>query len=474
MTNKEIANKSPRTTNECEVVASQTSNFSMTNKVMASASRKRLMRLPTGTYAGRDVGASNDVWWIQRFARSVVRARGGEPFDGFMGLVIALNALSIGMEIQLTKTSSSLVPALKIAEKLFLSIFVVELTLRAIAAAGPTWKKDLVNGWFIFDAFLVVVGVVVEGVVTPILESTSKGASMTTIEQFFILRIFRLLRLVRVLRFFEFFDDLWKLANGLILSAKTVISAVVLIFFAIYMFACLGFESVSVSSSLQADADASAIVSHSFADLPSTMLTLMRFVAMDSVSSIYEPLVLQDFYFIVFFGLCALFINISMMNLITAAIVNTSISQGIEDERDRRRKLRREVRTLTPEIEKIFDMLDSDGSGQLHMDELDESDFANIRIPKTLQSFINPDKMADLFEFLDMDNSGSIDKDEFVDGVVHLVLQNVSFEMSQTLQLLRSQQEHIHRIEMMIARVQSCVLNGNEVAPMRVMKARNI
>jgi len=59
------------------------------------------------------------------------------------------------------------------------------------------------------------------------------------------------------------------------------------------------------------------------------------------------------------------------------------------------------------------------------------------KLPKELEA-LGTENLKDLFTFMDDDNSGTVDKDEFVDGIMFLIMQAVPIETMQMLQLPRA------------------------------------
>jgi hypothetical protein len=158
------------------------------------------------------------------------------------------------------------------------------------------------------------------------------------------------------------------------------------------------------------------------------------------LADVYEPLITQDPFFAPVFIILWIVISVALMNLVTAVIVDSAIERQKSSDETKRNDMRKKVKLLTPHIETLFDELDGSGDGAIEVAELT---LKNVHMPKELKHIITEDKLKDLFQFLDMDGSGTVEKDEFVDGIMHLTLQSVPIETTQTLQLLRAQQKVI-------------------------------
>jgi hypothetical protein len=315
----------------------------------------------------------------------------------------------------------------------------MELVLRLLSEG---FHRCFRNSWFLLDLVLVTVGVLAAWIMRPVLEGGEFKAAedIEVVQQVLIVRILRLVRLVRALRLIEHFKELWKLTNGLIKSSRTVLSALSLVLVTIYGFACLGIETIYKAKDLQENPVTGPIVREHFSSLGRTMLTLVAFTNADSIAEIYVPIIeAQPLLAIYFCGLW-LVVTVSLMNLVTAVIVENAISNAGEDAEMTLNERRKQLKRLIPSIKDVFQALDADGTGMLTLEELN---FSKVKMPQELRDIIQPDKLHDLFEFLDMDESGEIDSKEFVDGVCHLALSSVPVETTQILQLLRSQKDEI-------------------------------
>jgi len=287
--------------------------------------------------------------------------------------------------------------------------------------------------------------VIAAWVVKPALHISSNSVEeLDLIQQLLVVRILRLIRLVRAMRLIDYFQELWKLTKGLITSGRTVISALIMVIIVIYGFACLGVEVIYNSEVLRADPATAFILETRFSSLPSTMLTLGAFANADSVASIYVPLCQVQPWLVFYFCCLWLVVTVSLMNLVTAVIVESAIAGASEDAEMDRKMMRKQLKRLVPAIQEVFMKLDTDNEGTLSREELAQAD---IVWPQELAKTIQTDKLVDLFEFLDIDDNNQIDRKEFVDGVCHLALSSVPIETTQILQMLRLVNTRVEAIQ---------------------------
>jgi voltage-gated sodium channel len=113
---------------------------------------------------------------IKVFCKNITSSK---RFEIFIGFVIVLNCILIGVETYLNN------PKIYITQQIALGIFVVEIVLRFFARDGV--RSFFSNGWNIFDLSLILVCVIPEGLF----------ANPAAIMSLRILRVFRVLRLIR-------------------------------------------------------------------------------------------------------------------------------------------------------------------------------------------------------------------------------------------------------------------------------------
>merc|ERR1719325_419178 len=115
------------------------------------------------------------------------------------------------------------------------------------------------------------------------------------------------------------------------------------------------------------------LVEERFPNMWVTMLTLMQFVSMGSISSIYFPLITHEPMLIVFFLPFILVVSISLMNLVTAVIVEGAIEQGKTDRDSLMRYKQYSFKKMLPRLKEMFKQMDKDGDGTLTLRELERA-----------------------------------------------------------------------------------------------------
>lgn len=363
----------------------------------------------------------------QRAAVQILQFRGG-AFDVFMSCVIFVNGIFLGCEIQWS-LDRDIPPFFHVLDHIFVVLFIVDLALRMLANRGY-----MRTGWFALECILVVNGVLTSWVLP--VASAAGYVKVPGLRVVMILRLFRILRLFQILRMIDIFDSLWKLCNCLLLSARTVTCALLVISLFAYMFACFAVEFITRSDLLRSNPETNEIVELRFGSLMKSCLTLMSFTNADSVAGLYEPLIHQNPMLAPFFGLVWLIITVALMNLVTAVIVEEAITASSKDAETKRAELKKKVKSLMPVVEELFDQLDSSKDGTLELAELNVD---TMPIPAALEDILDKDRLTDFFELLDDDGSGTVDKHEFIDGIMSFALQHVPIETTQTLHLLRMQ-----------------------------------
>merc|ERR1719399_135750 len=98
----------------------------------------------------------------------------------------------------------------------------------------------------------------------------------------------------------------------------------------LYVFACVGVEIITKNDANE-DIEFKMLVDTFWCDIPTSMLTLVSFVNLDSISSMYVPMIKKDITLVFYFMPFILVVSIALMNLVTAVIVEGAIEQAHAD-----------------------------------------------------------------------------------------------------------------------------------------------
>lgn len=303
---------------------------------------------------------------------------------------------------------------IQFSESLVTAFFLLEWILR-VAAFGRKWFKGFQT---LLDTFIVwCPGVVVVWIMQPL----NIEENMSDLFKFF--RIARMLRFVQLVRTFKHvaaFEDLWKLVRGLVSSGGTLLSAMSLIVFNLYVFAIfccelIGFQEFSAEAS-----DAAKEAQQRFKGISQSMLTLTRFMHGDDSQGIMDDLVEELPYIWIFLWLFTALSSFVLLNLVTAVIVQQAMDMSKGDEKElaiiRKREQDREMK----ELAEMFREIDEDGSGIVSIAEFEEALKDETILGKFMMLGLKKDQAMELFALLDTGGEGELDLSEFMQGMSQL------------------------------------------------------
>eukprot|EP00929_Paragymnodinium_shiwhaense_P053675 TRINITY_DN26889_c0_g1_i4.p1 TRINITY_DN26889_c0_g1~~TRINITY_DN26889_c0_g1_i4.p1 ORF type:complete len:637 (+),score=105.47 TRINITY_DN26889_c0_g1_i4:90-2000(+) len=347
----------------------------------------------------------------RQFLRKVLRCK---AFDAFIAGFVFLDFIFLGLDAQDRLHPESTSVALRsLSETMSLvckAVYFLELCAR-LAGFGfwCCWQSLLVR----LDAFLVA---------CTIAESIVEWTSSTVIDgallkKLLVVRVLRVIRLLRMARVSVHLRTLWLLVSGLGHSASTIFWTFALIFRCdVGALFCASCADAALRSGTQAERVA---VTH-FGTLVDAMLTLLQVLTLDSVGMIYRPMIAEgqtkmSILCAIYFMLYIFFVSISLMNLVTAVMVEGSLAQAAQDQ-DFMKKMAAQRKTrLLPEILTMFEDLDLDGSAEICMQELVDAPEA---LKDRLVQITGTDNPAELFCVLDINDDGFLTVEEFMIGLM--------------------------------------------------------
>eukprot|EP00931_Biecheleriopsis_adriatica_P039521 TRINITY_DN22598_c0_g1_i1.p1 TRINITY_DN22598_c0_g1~~TRINITY_DN22598_c0_g1_i1.p1 ORF type:complete len:530 (+),score=105.12 TRINITY_DN22598_c0_g1_i1:49-1638(+) len=354
-------------------------------------------------------------------------------FDYLVGVVILLNTITIGVDTQQSIQGEELPSLVDFA---FLGFYTVEIGLRLCGLGLRNFK----SAWFVFDFGLVSLSYIMDILVPTFLWLAGVHNDLSLVEKLLLFRTFRLLRLIRSVRTIPMFRTAWRLTHGLLTSGNAILSMLSLLVLFLYIFACAGVELITKDTELASHPDTAHIVAYHFGSLHRILLTLFGFVCADSVASIYTPLIIVKPYLAIYFLLLLVIISVTLMNLVTAVLVEGALDQASADKELERHEQLEKVKSVRPKLMKIFKDLDIDGDGQVTPDEINMVPLGTIPrqfFPEQVGS------MMEVFELLDVGEDGELSQEEFVEGLLDLLCCDVPIHAIQILRLQRLNKDKI-------------------------------
>eukprot|EP00928_Gymnodinium_smaydae_P022252 TRINITY_DN1874_c0_g1_i1.p1 TRINITY_DN1874_c0_g1~~TRINITY_DN1874_c0_g1_i1.p1 ORF type:complete len:563 (+),score=81.22 TRINITY_DN1874_c0_g1_i1:124-1689(+) len=364
-------------------------------------------------------------------------------FDNFVGFAIAANAILIGIETELSLKGGDLT-WIHLIEQFFLAFYTCEAVLKLFGRGLGAFKEN----WFRFDFVCIVLGHV-----TNVLSVYKTEGTTAWWEQVMLIRVFRLLRLLRAFRMMKLFRTMWTLVYGLFESMETIASTFGLLSVTLFMFACAGIDMITKDELLATHETTAEIVAFNFGDMGRTMLTLMQFVTCDSIASIYMPLVVLKPTLAVYFISALVFISISLMNLVTATLVEGALNTAQKMKMAEDKAVKLKMRRLLPTIVDVFRHVDVDGSGELTLEEMEHVHVKHL--PKEFKEKVSVENMKDMFDILDVDGTGKLSEMEFVEGLISIALMEVPLSTVQLLKQVKLTHDHVMRVEGEVNRIKS-------------------
>jgi len=391
--------------------------------------------------------------FIKAWCRMLVDEKGriGRWFEGIVCVVIIVNSVLIGVEseVALTRDTTSWARPLEVT---FLTIYTVELAVRLVAKG----QKCFYDRWFQFDFVLVVItllGQIIAAFSEPVAQA---------MQQVLVLRALRLLRLVRAFKMVKQLRTIWRLVYGLITSGETMFSVLGLLVLVIYVFAVISLEAIARDADLLANEETKVIVETHFSSLYVAMVSLTQFVTSDSIAAIYLPLMKIKPFLGVYFMLLMIMVSISLMNLVTAVIVEGALEHARQDREEEQKLLTATAKDMLTEISGLFQGLDQDGNDMVTKEEVQRAEFEKkVVVPDYILDKASVDSMAELFSKLDVDESGILTREEFTEGLLNIFLLDIPVADMQIMKMVRLLRTGVRKIEDELAHLKRVVCESN-------------
>lgn len=382
----------------------------------------------------------------------------------FVGLVIAANALTIGLGAAESSESSNPSITWYLLEVLFCLFFLIEIALRLYfhrlayfgTSGGARNFKELrecarIRFANVFDFVIVVIAVLDIFVLTPIgLAASVKFAA--------VLRFLRILRLLRLIRLFRIVKELWLVASGLFRVAKVLLGVCGFLVLLVEIGAIITTRFIGHNNELYDPYFKSSNGwDHKvyFATVWGSMLTLFQVITFDAASEdIIRHVGSQQPGFFAFFIAFIILLTFGLLNTIVGLVIEFTMRQANDDNKRLKNKSEKARQMVFSQLRDICRAADTDGSATLSLDEVKVA----VNKPEIYQKLKTIDFPVDepekIFDLLDYADSGELSIDEFITGCIRmkgqakskdlLVAQVAIKDMGKDLDVFDAELERLH------------------------------
>lgn len=329
----------------------------------------------------------------------------GRIFTLIVASAIFINVIFLGIETDLADPDDSNLGVWYYIEVGFTIGFCIELAIRIFADRRFFFQ----DRWNIFDLLLVVSSCIDNVIV----EHISRGNNSQATDVVVVMRVLRVARVARVVRLLRFFKKLWLLIIGVVDAMRTLVWALVLITIVIFIFGMFMARALG-----QTHGSEDEYINELFGNLPKSMFTLFQVMTLEGWPTIVRTAIKVEPWIWCIFLLFLMLTTFSIMNVIVAVIVESTLEQADDHKSDALKRHEVELREAGEKITKVFNASDADGDGQITKEE-----FMNALQRQDVHAYlqdvgIDVRQAENLFEILDYDDSGSLDAQEFTSGVL--------------------------------------------------------
>lgn len=335
-------------------------------------------------------------------------------FQWLAGLVIALNAVFMGLETEFVGN-----PIWWWVNQAFLAFFLFEIGVR-VRRSGLfrffSRGEDLL--WNYLDSLIVLTGILDQWVLpwyTLLLHQENSVSGGGIGQMMMLVRILRLMRMLRLLRLVKAVRPLYHLAVGIMKALQSMFWVLVLTMVALYASALLTTNLIGdamIPDAEEIDPETRAL----FGTVPDSLFTLfglMNRQYWQDVSPIFDKLPWAKPVWVVFTILSSWALLSVMTGVVSDNMLEVRQAQEQKDSEAFEEFRERLLRVLT----EVFTAADKDGSRSLEKEEYTEilsSPFHVRRLQRVANVPIQD--MINMFDWIDVDSSGSISFEDFVHG----------------------------------------------------------
>jgi len=372
------------------------------------ARRKRPL---TVTYHGEDLNAEG--WARSRvLALSVWRSR---AYDVVLMGSIVVTIVMVVLETDAVAKGSSPESWVSVTSDVILVLYICDIALRVFIFRAS--YAAYLGNWADVAIVLSDVGVLAYQYFT------RGGATLG----FSFLRVFRLLRLGQAMHVLEMFPELHLMIKGMTGAFKVLMWGLAVLLLMLLVWSILAVQLIHpLNRELAHEGVYEGVCERcprAFESVSATMLTFVKhLIAGDGWGEVCVPISeAHPWTFFFFFLAVASSVTLALLNLILAVIVDSAAQARSENEHDLAAMKDKEFKKQRKQLTRLFKTIDTDGSGLLSWDELNEAIFESKEFNDTLICMgISVHDLDMVWMLLDDQDTGSVTCDNFVEQLYRL------------------------------------------------------
>jgi len=351
--------------------------------------------------------------------RRIVR---NNTFAMLCALVVIINSIFIGIEVQLSLDHPQLPIAVNVIQYCFAGFFVVELLMRIVADGknffcGEDWK------WSWLDLFVVATSV--WEILADVLYNAFQIEGTSGLKALRIMRITRIMKVMRLMRVFRFILAFRTLIASISDTLKSLFWALMLLAVIVYVFAVLFTQAVNDyiqdPNSPPLPEREQLAAQRYFASLGDTMLSLFMAIA-NGVSwhELVAPLRNISIVWVLLFLFYIFFTYFAVLNVVTAVFCQTAVESAQNDHASMVHSVLKHKQAHLDKLRQLFQTLGDEATGVITFKMLEEK----MNTPEVRAYFevlgLDVWDAWSFFKLLDLDQRGDVEIEQFLMGCLRL------------------------------------------------------
>ncbi|CAE7327902.1 Cacna1c, partial [Symbiodinium necroappetens] len=398
-----------------------------------------------GDFIKVDTGASDADVQAQRSATSrlqgaATRVLANHCIGNLMACVVVVDALCTWIDIDARAAGISAPTFVEVFADTALALYSLEFLLRFVGKG----LRGMVSDWLaVLDIVVVMCGY------AEILLKAMAPADL--VARLSVMRALRLARIVRLLQFFRrirALRELQKLVTMMATCLRTLAWSFLLCFVIMTIWAMLLVEIVyPIVQDMMTEGDATILdcaycqISTSSV-MEATLLLFKTVIAGDSWGRLAVPIIQRSPATAIIFVGSLLSLVFGVLNIIVAVVVDTFAEARQNDILSLAEEMEHDIEKDRESLQKLFDRIDGDGSGELTLQELIQGARRDPVFQSRLRVMdIDENDLQQLFRMIDVDGSGTIEVAEFIGPLSRWVHDSktaprfIKYNMLQTMQM---------------------------------------